>query len=204
MFRWTVSNESLVQYMVDVTVNRRGEERVRLGHLWVYRSDVLRAEAEPGAMVRVVGPRGRAIGYALYSSRSEIALRLFTRGDAPPDLETWRARIEQAVALSGSAGDRCDGVPRDPRRGRFVAFADRRPLWRLPRAADAVAGYRPPPSRHHATAGRDPAAGRDPGSQRSQSADARGTRTAGRRRAWRGAGFDSGARWARSLWRRSL
>ena len=84
--------------MVDVTVNRRGEERVRLGHLWVYRSDVLRAEGEPGAMVRVVGPRGRAIGYALYSSRSEIALRLFTRGDAPPDLETWRARIEQAVA----------------------------------------------------------------------------------------------------------
>jgi 23S rRNA (cytosine1962-C5)-methyltransferase len=84
--------------LVDVTVNRRGEERVRIGHLWVYRSDVLRAEAEPGAIVRVVGPRGRAIGYALYSNRSEIALRLFTRGDAPPDLETWRARIEQAVA----------------------------------------------------------------------------------------------------------
>jgi 23S rRNA (cytosine1962-C5)-methyltransferase len=84
--------------MVDVTVNRRGEERVRLGHLWVYRSDLVGAGAEPGATVRVVGTRGRVLGYALYSSRSEIALRLFARGEAPPDLETWRSRIQQAVA----------------------------------------------------------------------------------------------------------
>ena len=84
--------------LIDVTVTRRGEERIRLGHLWVYRSDVARTDAEPGAMVRVVGSRGRAIGQALYSSRSEIALRMFTRGDAAADLETWRRRIEQAVA----------------------------------------------------------------------------------------------------------
>ena len=90
--------------MVDVTVSRRGEERVRLGHLWVYRSDVAGAEAEPGATVRVLGPRGRVIGHALYSSRSEIALRLLTRGDVVPDLETWRRRIEQAVAYRGALG----------------------------------------------------------------------------------------------------
>jgi 23S rRNA (cytosine1962-C5)-methyltransferase len=84
--------------MVDVTVSRRGEERIRSGHLWVYRSDVIGANAEPGATVRVVGTRGRVLGHALYSSRSEIALRLLTRAEAPPDLGTWRARIEEAVA----------------------------------------------------------------------------------------------------------
>ena len=84
--------------MVDVTVNRRGEERIRLGHLWVYRSDVIDAAAEPGATVRVIGARSRVLGYALYSSRSEIALRFFARGDTAPDLDTWRSRIQQAVA----------------------------------------------------------------------------------------------------------
>lgn len=84
--------------MSEVTVNRRGEERVRLGHLWIYRSDVLRAEAEPGETVRVVGSRGRVLGHALYSSRSEIALRLLTRGEGAADLDTWRTRIQQAVA----------------------------------------------------------------------------------------------------------
>jgi 23S rRNA (cytosine1962-C5)-methyltransferase len=84
--------------MDDVIVNRRGEERIRLGHLWIYRSDVVRADAEPGSTVRVRGPRDRVLGFALYSSRSEIALRLFTRGEAPPTPDTWRDRIEQAVA----------------------------------------------------------------------------------------------------------
>ena len=84
--------------MSDVTVNRRGEERVRLGHLWIYRSDIVSADAQPGDTVRVVGGRGRAIGHALYSSRSEIALRLLTRGETAPGIEMWRERIAQAVA----------------------------------------------------------------------------------------------------------
>jgi len=46
----------------------------------------------------VVGARGRVLGHALYSSRSEIALRLLTRGDRPATLDTWRARVQQAVA----------------------------------------------------------------------------------------------------------
>ena len=84
--------------MTDVTVSRRGEERLRLGHLWVYRSDVSAGAAQPGETVRVVGSRGRVLGEALYSSRSEIALRLLTRGDRAADLDLWRERIAQAVA----------------------------------------------------------------------------------------------------------
>lgn len=88
--------------MSEVRVSRRGEERVGLGHPWVYRSDVVSADAESGETVRVVGSRGRVLGHALYSSRSEIALRLLTRGARAPDLETWRARIQQALAYRQS------------------------------------------------------------------------------------------------------
>ncbi|MCA1563832.1 MAG: methyltransferase, partial [Acidobacteria bacterium] len=90
--------------MSEVTVNRRAEERVRLGHPWIYRSDVAGVSADPGDTVQVVGSRGRVVGHALYSSRSEIALRLVTRGDRPADTALWRARIQQAVAYRQGLG----------------------------------------------------------------------------------------------------
>ena len=80
----------------------RGERRLRSGHPWIYRADVRRAEAEAGDIVRVVGPRGRPLGYATFSDRSAIALRLLTREDARPDAGFWRARIEAAVAYRES------------------------------------------------------------------------------------------------------
>ena len=82
----------------------RGERRLRTGHPWIYRSDVRRAEAAGGDIVRVVGPRGRSLGYATFSDRSAIALRLLTRDDARPDLGFWRARIEAAVRYRGTLG----------------------------------------------------------------------------------------------------
>ena len=90
--------------MAEVKVNRRGEERVQFGHLWIYRSDVTAVDAQPGETVRVVGSHGRVLGHALYSSRSEIALRLITRGEQPADLTVWRSRIEQAVAYRQTLG----------------------------------------------------------------------------------------------------
>ncbi len=83
--------------MSVVTITQRGEERVRSGHPWIYRSDVAEAHAEAGATVRVVGQRGRPVGQALYSDRSEIALRLLTRGPEVADLALWRSRLEQAI-----------------------------------------------------------------------------------------------------------
>ena len=59
--------------MSQVTITRRGAERAREGHLWVYRSDVREAGGvEGGAVVRVRDERGRGVGQALYSDRSEI------------------------------------------------------------------------------------------------------------------------------------
>ncbi|HYP01452.1 MAG TPA: hypothetical protein VER76_14780, partial [Pyrinomonadaceae bacterium] len=62
-----------------VVINRRGAERARAGHLWIYRSDVLDTRDAPGgAVVHVRDERGRFVGSALYSDRSQIALRLLT------------------------------------------------------------------------------------------------------------------------------
>lgn len=83
-----------------VTVRKRGAERVRARHLWVYRSDVSDvAEARPGEIVRVADPRGRILGRALYSSRSQIALRMIAFDDVETDRDFWLARLAAAERL---------------------------------------------------------------------------------------------------------
>jgi 23S rRNA (cytosine1962-C5)-methyltransferase len=62
-----------------ITVNHRGAARLRSGHLWDYRSDLVSpADAPAGALVHVRDQRGRRLGSALYSSASQIAIRLLT------------------------------------------------------------------------------------------------------------------------------
>jgi 23S rRNA (cytosine1962-C5)-methyltransferase len=85
--------------MPHVSITPRGEERIRNGHPWVYRSDILEVSAGGGETVRVTGPRGRGIGFALYSDRSEIALRMLTRSAEQPDLDAWRTRLDAAIAF---------------------------------------------------------------------------------------------------------
>jgi len=66
-----------------VAVSRKGETRIQRGHPWVFRSDVTRDQGvAPGSVVRVEGPQGRHLGYAFYSSRSEIRLRMIQRGES--------------------------------------------------------------------------------------------------------------------------
>ncbi|HEV7842516.1 MAG TPA: hypothetical protein VGO69_02410, partial [Pyrinomonadaceae bacterium] len=83
----------------EVVVTKRGAERVRAaGHLWIYRSDVADASnARGGSTVRVKDERGRFVGQALYSDRSEISLRLLTIGDETIDREWWRKRLRDAA-----------------------------------------------------------------------------------------------------------
>ncbi len=81
-----------------VVVERRGEARIARGHPWIYRSDVTKdGGATPGALVRVANVRGTPLGFAFWSGRSEIRLRMIARGEILPD--TWlRDRIAQALA----------------------------------------------------------------------------------------------------------
>ena len=50
----------------------------------------------------MTGPRGRSLGDALYSNRSEIAIRMMTRGEVRADRSLWRARLEQAIRFRES------------------------------------------------------------------------------------------------------
>lgn len=82
-----------------ITVNQRGAARLRGGHLWVYRSDLTSAGAPSGALVQVRDERSKRLGSALYSSASQIAIRLLSSEEvteeALPDL--LRARIAGAI-----------------------------------------------------------------------------------------------------------
>ncbi len=85
-----------------VVVSSRGAQRIESGHPWVYRADLVDSQAQAGDRVVVRGPRGRTLGHALYSDRSQIAIRMLTRGDAAADDELLRKRIEGAIAFRHS------------------------------------------------------------------------------------------------------
>lgn len=69
--------------------------------MWVYASDVLNdAGAKPGALVHVIGPRDKLLGSAIYSSSSQIKLRLLGREALRSEeelLQLVRQRLAEAV-----------------------------------------------------------------------------------------------------------
>ena len=82
----------------SVVISPRGVERIRAGHLWVYRSDIRTVQAEPGAVVRVSDDRGRFQGRAFYSDKSQIAIRMLTRDDEPVDRALFANRLRRAIS----------------------------------------------------------------------------------------------------------
>jgi 23S rRNA (cytosine1962-C5)-methyltransferase len=88
-----------------VVINPRGEERVRGGHPWVYRSDLVEIRAQPGDVVGVRGARGRPIGVAFFSSQSQIAIRMLGQDhsvDPSAIDDLLRRRIESAAGFRQS------------------------------------------------------------------------------------------------------
>jgi 23S rRNA (cytosine1962-C5)-methyltransferase len=86
----------------SVTISSRGETRLRSGHPWIYRGDIGDVHAAGGDRVLVRSARGRTLGHAFYSDRSQIALRMLTRGEEPADDGLIRRRIEAALAFRGT------------------------------------------------------------------------------------------------------
>jgi 23S rRNA (cytosine1962-C5)-methyltransferase len=81
-----------------VKVSDRGAARLQDGHVWVYRSDVVSADGvSPGSPVVVTDHRGQALGIALYSSASQIAIRLISRGPVADLSALLRQRIAAAI-----------------------------------------------------------------------------------------------------------
>jgi 23S rRNA (cytosine1962-C5)-methyltransferase len=68
------------------------------GHPWIFASDVIDSgSAEPGAVVRVVDPRGRSLGSAHYSSTSQISLRLLSTQSETIDENFLFGRMRAAL-----------------------------------------------------------------------------------------------------------
>ena len=82
-----------------VKISPRGASRLKDGHVWVYRSDIVSADGvPPGALVNVHDHRGQALGTALYSSSSQIAVRLISREVVADFPALLRQRIADAIA----------------------------------------------------------------------------------------------------------
>ena len=82
-----------------VKLSPRGAARLKAGHPWVYRSDMAGADGvPPGALVRVADLHGKFLGTALYSSSSQIAIRMISREPVAdlPALISERIRVALA------------------------------------------------------------------------------------------------------------
>jgi len=83
----------------SVKLSLRGATRLQARHPWVYRSDVIGADdVPPGALVRVHDPRGKFLGTALYSSSSQIAIRMISHGSVDDLPALVAERIRAAIA----------------------------------------------------------------------------------------------------------
>jgi 23S rRNA (cytosine1962-C5)-methyltransferase len=97
-----------------VKISPRGASRLKDGHIWVYRSDIVSAEdVPPGSLVRVLDHRGQPLGDALYSSSSQISIRLISREPVTDFPALLRQRIAEAIAYR-------EGIVRDTNAYRIV------------------------------------------------------------------------------------
>ena len=82
-----------------VKVSPRGATRLKDGHVWVYRSDIVSADdVLPGSLVRVSDHRGKPLGTALYSSSSQIAIRMISSDPVADFPALLRRRIAEAIS----------------------------------------------------------------------------------------------------------
>jgi 23S rRNA (cytosine1962-C5)-methyltransferase len=90
-------------------ITRRACDKLRTGSLWVYRSDITQlvpalgtTAPEPGSLLTVLDNRGIPLGTALYSSASQITLRMVSPTRAltrAAYLNDLRQRTLQALSL---------------------------------------------------------------------------------------------------------
>ncbi len=81
-----------------IKISGRGAARLKAGHVWVYRSDIVSADGVPaGALARVTDERGKFLGMSLYSSASQIALRMISSEPVHDLAKLLRERIKAAI-----------------------------------------------------------------------------------------------------------
>lgn len=65
---------------IQITITKKGENRARMGHPWVFEGEVLKESEKPenGSLVDVVSEKGKYIGTGFYNDRSKIRVRLLS------------------------------------------------------------------------------------------------------------------------------
>src|SRR2546428_2380566 len=117
----------------QIVIRRHGADRIRRGHLWVYRSDIVNPkDAEPGSIVSVRDERETILGKAFFSSKSQISLRFLSRGDAPID----EAFFQERFALADRLRERLGVDPLASRR--IYSEGDLLPGWVIDRYGDRL------------------------------------------------------------------
>jgi 23S rRNA (cytosine1962-C5)-methyltransferase len=90
------------QVIPEATITPKGVDRVRNGHLWIFRSDVTNPPhvASSGCIARVIDQRKRFIAWALFGAESEITLRIISTTDFAESKTTpefWRGFWKQKL-----------------------------------------------------------------------------------------------------------
>jgi len=105
MLRARLAAKVTASVAASVTVSPHGAARVRAGHPWVFRQDIVRGPATDAggggpSLVDVVDGRGKPLGAATWAAQARLALRMVTRGDAPRPadlLELVSQLLDQAL-----------------------------------------------------------------------------------------------------------
>ncbi len=85
------------------TISPKGTKRLKSGHPWIFRSDVVDRPTTPAGIVRVESARGEPLGWALWSPASEISLRHIEGNPSRvPDAAWWHAKLAAAIARRSS------------------------------------------------------------------------------------------------------
>ena len=136
-----------------VQVTRRAAERLRAGHLWIYRSDIeaVSGEEDGTALTTVVDSRRIPLGSGLYSTASELAVRMVSPRPGltrPEYLDGVRERLIAALVLRRAVAPEAfaesvihQRLPPRLRGGRRAPRHRRGPLRRSRRSATADPGH---------------------------------------------------------------
>ncbi|MFN4908896.1 MAG: class I SAM-dependent rRNA methyltransferase [Bacteroidota bacterium] len=86
--------------MLTLTLKPREERRLRDGHLWAYRDELVHApDAVPGELVRLLAHDGSSLGTGFYNPLSKIAVRLLGGEVEVADADFFYRRFTSSKAL---------------------------------------------------------------------------------------------------------
>ncbi|HEX9191365.1 MAG TPA: class I SAM-dependent rRNA methyltransferase [Candidatus Deferrimicrobiaceae bacterium] len=90
----------------EVHVSRKGEERLRSGHPWVFGDDLrdVPGGMPPGQWVRILSRSGEFLGTATVNLSCRLALRRVSRGEEEPSAAFLERRLREALARRALAG----------------------------------------------------------------------------------------------------